>query len=107
LRIVTFFHCPHTVLQRVNRGKQAAERKGWGMMREEVAQVGELILLFVVAVYFCYGFYALNRECGFLKAYQVKDFCHRARLRLKQLVILVKRKQKIKDQLPLKNQHKG
>jgi len=47
--------------------------------------VGELILLFVVAVYFCYGFYAVNRECGGQLLKKLKDFSHNTILGLKQV----------------------
>lgn len=54
------------------------------MMREEVSRVGELILLFVVAVYFCYGFYALNRESGWQLMNKLRDFSRSLTLGLKQ-----------------------
>lgn len=45
--------------------------------------MGELILLVVVAAYFCYGFYALNRESGWQVLNKLKDFGHWGQLGLK------------------------
>lgn len=57
--------------------------QGNGTTQEGVTEVGELILLIVVAAYFCYGFYALNRESGWQVLNKLRDFSHKARLGLK------------------------
>ncbi len=45
--------------------------------------MGELILLIVVVAYFCYGFYALNRESGQQVLNIIRDLSHKVRLGLK------------------------